>query len=67
MAYREEEEEGGEGDEGGGGFVPFGSVVAARGATVRVVVGCAAGLAASLPSWGVNLRGDQPWAREAAN
>lgn len=39
-------------------FVPFGSVIAASGSTVRVSVSCAAGLAAQLPIWGMKLRGD---------
>eukprot|EP00966_Prymnesium_polylepis_P164806 3810444-Prymnesium_polylepis.1 len=42
-------------------FVPFGTIVRAVGRSVRVTVGCAAGLAAELPLWGVHLKGDQPW------
>ena len=42
-------------------FLPFGSVLAASGCSVRVTVSCAAGLAAELPLWGLSLRGDQAW------
>ena len=49
----------------GSSFVPFGSVVAASGCSVRVSVACSAGLAASLPLWGLKMRGDSDWAVRA--
>ena len=42
-------------------FVPFGQVVAASGCSVRATTSCAAGLAAELPLWGLQLKGDQSW------
>ena len=41
--------------------LPFGSVVAVRGACIRATVACSAGLAVELPLWGVHLKGDQSW------
>jgi len=49
----------------GSSFIPFGSVVAASGCSVRVSVACSAGLAASLPLWGLKMRGDSDWAVRA--
>lgn len=49
----------------GSSFIPFGSVVAASGCSVRVSVACSAGLAASLPLWGLKCRGDSDWAVRA--
>ena len=46
-------------------FIPFGSVVAASGSSVRVSVSCAAGLAPELPLWGLKMRGDADWAVRA--
>ena len=49
----------------GGQLIPFGSVVAVSGRSVRVTVACSAGLAAELPVWGLQLRGDAEWAVRA--
>jgi len=46
-------------------FVPFGTIVAVSGAFVRVSVSCAAGLAATIPIWGVRPRSDAAWAVRA--
>ena len=63
--YAEVEDEDGEGEGAADGakesFYPFGTIVGASGDSVRASVGCSAALAASLPLWGVQLRGDQPW------
>ena len=45
----------------GESFYPFGSIVAVSGSSVRATVGCSAALAASLPLWGLQLRGDSAW------
>ena len=42
-------------------FIPFGSVIDAIGASVRVTVACTAALAAELPVWGFRMRGDSEW------
>ena len=46
-------------------FVPFGSVIAASGRSVRVTVSTSAGLAAELPIWGIRMRADAEWAVRA--
>ena len=46
-------------------FVPFGSVIAASGRSVRVSISISAGLAAELPLWGMRMRGDAEWAVRA--
>lgn len=48
-----------------GKFVPFGSVVAASGRSIRVTVSTSAGLAAELPIWGLRMRADAEWAVRA--
>lgn len=69
LSESDPESDGSSAADGGGGaagrFVPFGSVVAASGASVRVTVACAAGLVASLPLWGVRPRSDAEWAVRA--
>ena len=40
-------------------------MVAVSGRSVRVTVACSAGLAAELPVWGLQLRGDAEWAVRA--
>ena len=45
----------------GSRFIPFGSVIDAIGASVRVTVACTAALAAELPVWGFRMRGDSEW------
>ena len=58
-----------DGEVGGGGmgnkFIPFGSVVAASGCSVRITCACSAGLAAELPLYGLRMRGDAEWAVKA--
>ena len=41
--------------------VPYGQVVAASGASVRVTLACSAGLATELPIWGLKMHMDADW------